>query len=64
MSNETKEMLKQFVYLTLDDDHGISKEAYQMIMQILVHDRDMASILHDVVEMASENSDSRFMINP
>jgi hypothetical protein len=64
MTNNANEMLKQFIYLTLDDDHGISKEAYDMLNHMMIHDRDMASILHDTVDMAVENSEGRFSINP
>lgn len=64
MTNNAKEMLKQFVYLALDDDHGINKEAYEMLNQMMVHDREMASVLHDTAEMASENAEGRFVINP
>lgn len=64
MNNNTKEMLKQFVYLVLDDDCGINKEAQQMLNHLLVTDRDMASLLHDIVAMAVETSDGRFSINP
>ena len=64
MNNNTKEMLKQFVYLILDDDCGISKEAQEMLNHLLVTDRDMASLLHDIVAMAIETSDGRFSINP
>ena len=64
MSNNAKEMLKQFVYLALDDDHGINNEAYKMLTEMMVHDREMASILHDTVEMAGENAEGRFVINP
>lgn len=64
MNNSTKEMIKQFVYLTLDDDCGINKEAQEMLHHMMVTDRDMASILHDIVEMAVETSDGRYIINP
>ncbi len=64
MNNNTKEMLKQFVYLVLDDDCGISKEAQEMLNHLLVTDRDMATSLHDIVAMAVETSDGRFSINP
>jgi hypothetical protein len=64
MTNNAKEMLKQFIYLVLDDDHGINEEAHQMLTQMMVHDREMASILHETVEMATENSEGRFVINP
>lgn len=64
MTNNAKEMLKQFVYLALDDDHGINSEAYKMLTQMMVHDREMAAVLHDTVEMATENVEGRFVINP
>lgn len=64
MSDNTKEMLKQFVYLALDDEHGINEEAHQMLTQMMVHDREMASVLHDTVEMATETAEGRFAINP
>lgn len=64
MSNTTKEMVKQFVLLTLDDSCGISVEAYDMLNYIMKEDRDMASVLHDVVSMAVESSDGRYSINP
>jgi hypothetical protein len=64
MSNTTKEMVKQFVLLTLDDSCGVGKEAYDMLNYIMKEDRDMATILHDVVSMAVESSDGRYSINP
>jgi hypothetical protein len=64
MTNNAKEMLKQFVYLALDDDHGINSDAHKMLTEMMVHDREMASILHDTVEMAAENAEGRFVINP
>jgi hypothetical protein len=64
MTNNAKEMLKQFILLTLDDDYGINKEAYDMLNQMMVHDRDMAAMLHEVAEMAIENSEGRFVIKP
>jgi hypothetical protein len=64
MTNNAKEMLKQFILLTLDDDYGINSEAYDMLNQMMVYDRDMATMLHEVVEMALENSNGRYCINP
>jgi hypothetical protein len=35
-----------------------------MLTQMMVHDREMAAVLHDTVEMATENVEGRFVINP
>jgi hypothetical protein len=64
MSNTAKEMVRQFVMLTLDDSYGISKEAYDLLNQMMIEDREMANILHDTIEMAVETSDGRYAINP
>ena len=63
MNNNSKELVKQFVYQVLDDDCGVSKEAYDMLNLIMVTEREMASVLHDVVAMAVE-SEGRYVINP
>jgi hypothetical protein len=64
MTNNAKEMLKQFVYLVLDDENGINSDAYKMLTEMMIHDREMASILHDTVDMATESTEGRFAINP
>ena len=64
MRKTAKEMVRQFVMLTLDDSYGISKEAYDLLNQMMIEDREMANILHDTIEMAVETSDGRYAINP
>jgi hypothetical protein len=64
MNSVSKELIGQFVYELLDDDCGINKNAKELLEQLMINDRDMASILHDTIGMAIENSDGRFVINP
>lgn len=64
MNQVTKELLKQFVESVLDDDHGINKESYSLLTQLLVNDRELANVLHDSLEMSGENRFGRFVINP
>jgi hypothetical protein len=64
MNQITKDLLKQFVETILDDDCGINKEAYALLTQMLVNDKEVASVLHDTMEMSGENKNGRFVINP
>ena len=64
MNQITKDLLKQFVETILDDDCGINKEAHTLLTQMLVNDREIASVLHDTLEMSGENKNGRFVINP
>lgn len=64
MNQVTKDLLKQFVESILDDDCGINKESYTLLTQMLVNDKEVASVLHDTIEMSGENSSGRYVINP
>ena len=64
MNSVSKELLKQFVESVLDDDCGINKESYNLLTQMLVSDKDIASVLHESLEICGQNSDGRYVINP
>lgn len=64
MKEVTKELLRQFVESVLDDDCGINKESYDLLMQMLISDKDIANYLHDSLELCCQNKDGRYIINP
>ena len=64
MNSVSKELLKQFVESVLDDDCGINKESYNLLTQMLVSDKDIASVLHESLEICGQNADGRYVINP
>jgi hypothetical protein len=64
MNSISKELFKQFIESVLDDDYGINKESHNLLMQMLVSDKDIANVLHDSLELCDENVDGRYVINP
>jgi hypothetical protein len=64
MNNVSSELLKQFIQCVLDDDCGINQEAYKLLTQLLINDKNLASVLHDTIEMCEKNSNGRYVINP
>lgn len=64
MKETTKELLRQFVESVLDDECGINKGSYDLLMQMLISDKDIANYLHESMELCCQNKDGRFVINP
>jgi hypothetical protein len=64
MNNITNELFKQFVQSLLDDECGVNEEAYELLNEIMKNDKNLASVLHDTIEMCDTNSDGRYVINP
>lgn len=64
MNQNTKELLRQFVESVLDDECGINKESHDLLVQMLVSDKDIANYLHESMELCGENSDGRYVLYP
>jgi hypothetical protein len=64
MSKTAKEIIGQLIYELLDDDCGINHNAKELLDQLMIEDRDMANTLHEVVGMAMENSQGRYVLHP
>jgi hypothetical protein len=47
MNKETKDTIVKYIIATLDPVYGISKEAYNLLEELMKLDRDLASELHN-----------------
>lgn len=62
MNKETVELVKKYVTSTLDEQNGISKDAYDVLIALMQVNRDFAQEMHDVVDKIDSHGNRYFLL--
>lgn len=62
MNKETLDLVKTYVVYTLDEQNGISKEAYSALISLMQVDREFAQEMHDIVHKIDSHGDRYFLL--
>lgn len=62
MNKETVDIVKKYVTSTLDDQNGISIDAYDALIALMQLNRDFAQEMHDVVNKIDSHGNRYFLL--
>ena len=62
MNKETVDLVKKYVTSTLDEQNGISKDAYDALISLMQVNREFAQEMHDVVNKIDSHGNRFFLL--
>lgn len=62
MNKETVELVKKYVTSTLDEQNGISKDAYDVLIALMQINREFAQEMHNVVDKIDSHENRYFLL--
>lgn len=62
MNKETVDLVKKYVTSTLDEQNGISPDAYDALIALMQLNRDFAQEMHDVVNKIDSHGNRYFLL--
>jgi hypothetical protein len=62
MNKETVDLVKKYVTSTLDEQNGISKDAYDALIALMQVNREFAQEMHDVVNKIDSHGNRYFLL--
>lgn len=62
MNKETVELVKKYVTSTLDEQNGISKDAYDVLIALMQINREFAQEMHNVVDKIDSHGNRYFLL--
>lgn len=62
MNKETVDLVKKYITSTLDEQNGISKDAYDALIALMQVNREFAQEMHDVVNKIDSHGNRYFLL--